>query len=100
MKLFAALALSVTIVSAGICNDKRPDCTNWARDNECMGDNAVRSHYPTALGHGPPTQLLGVVPTEIHGDRVPPVLRHLHTCLLYTSPSPRDGLLSRMPSSA
>ena len=27
--------------------------------------------------------------------------RHLYwTCLLYTSPSPRDGLLSRMPSSA
>ena len=24
----------------------------------------------------------------------------LCTCLLYTSPSPRDGLLSRMPSSA
>ena len=23
-----------------------------------------------------------------------------YTCLLYTSPSPRDGLLSRMPSSA
>ena len=23
-----------------------------------------------------------------------------HICLLYTSPSPRDGLLSRMPSSA
>src|SRR5665647_2638012 len=22
----------------------------------------------------------------------------VHTCLLYTSPSPRDGLLSRMPS--
>eukprot|EP01016_Furgasonia_blochmanni_P035069 TRINITY_DN3849_c0_g3_i2.p1 TRINITY_DN3849_c0_g3~~TRINITY_DN3849_c0_g3_i2.p1 ORF type:complete len:733 (-),score=175.98 TRINITY_DN3849_c0_g3_i2:58-2256(-) len=25
---------------------------------------------------------------------------HSNTCLLYTSPSPRDGLLSRMPSSA
>ena len=25
---------------------------------------------------------------------------HLMGCLLYTSPSPRDGLLSRMPSSA
>ena len=25
---------------------------------------------------------------------------YLYTCLLYTSPSPRDGLLSRMPSSA
>ena len=24
----------------------------------------------------------------------------LYGCLLYTSPSPRDGLLSRMPSSA
>ena len=32
-----------------------------------------------------------------------PVWEHdgiLCTCLLYTSPSPRDGLLSRMPSSA
>ena len=31
------------------------------------------------------------------------VLRYVHEvlgCLLYTSPSPRDGLLSRMPSSA
>ena len=26
--------------------------------------------------------------------------RPFNTCLLYTSPSPRDGLLSRMPSSA
>ena len=25
---------------------------------------------------------------------------HVISCLLYTSPSPRDGLLSRMPSSA
>ena len=28
------------------------------------------------------------------------VLDPVYTCLLYTSPSPRDGLLSRMPSSA
>ena len=27
-------------------------------------------------------------------------LQCMSTCLLYTSPSPRDGLLSRMPSSA
>ena len=27
-------------------------------------------------------------------------LVNVNTCLLYTSPSPRDGLLSRMPSSA
>ena len=27
-------------------------------------------------------------------------IQYTTTCLLYTSPSPRDGLLSRMPSSA
>ena len=29
-----------------------------------------------------------------------PEPRQVNICLLYTSPSPRDGLLSRMPSSA
>src|SRR5665647_1419951 len=29
-----------------------------------------------------------------------PMIGHFENCLLYTSPSPRDGLLSRMPSSA
>ena len=28
------------------------------------------------------------------------LIQHTISCLLYTSPSPRDGLLSRMPSSA
>ena len=41
MKLFA-LALSFTAVSAGVCNDKRPDCAHWAKDGECTGENAVR----------------------------------------------------------
>ena len=31
---------------------------------------------------------------------VDPEVEEVLTCLLYTSPSPRDGLLSRMPSSA
>ena len=33
-------------------------------------------------------------------DENMPGLSGLDTCLLYTSPRPRDGLLSRMPSSA
>ena len=33
-------------------------------------------------------------------ELIGPAAGRLHTCLLYTSPSPRDGLLSRMPSSA
>jgi len=36
---------------------------------------------------------------EIQDDRIAKELRY-NLCLLYTSPSPRDGLLSRMPSSA
>ena len=33
-------------------------------------------------------------------DLIKEELDELKDCLLYTSPSPRDGLLSRMPSSA
>ena len=39
----------------------------------------------------------GLATYVLDGDNI----RHgLCNCLLYTSPSPRDGLLSRMPSSA
>ena len=34
------------------------------------------------------------------GKPAPDELSKKRVCLLYTSPSPRDGLLSRMPSSA
>ena len=52
--------------------------------------------------------LLDYLMPEMTGDLVfecllrlnPSVKVLLLTCLLYTSPSPRDGLLSRMPSSA
>ena len=39
------------------------------------------------------TYLDGHIPSSIHSD-------YLKDCLLYTSPSPRDATLSRMPSSA
>ena len=39
----------------------------------------------------------GGVKLQCYAYRCP---RCNNTCLLYTSPSPRDGLLSRMPSSA
>ena len=41
---------------------------------------------PAGLGEGP--------------RGIPPDFTLKKVCLLYTSPSPRDGLLSRMPSSA
>ena len=36
----------------------------------------------------------------VDNEKVMFLARWFHCCLLYTSPSPRDGLLSRMPSSA
>ena len=46
----------------------------------------------------------GVIKSGYHGIKdmyLLPLLRHSPiTCLLYTSPSPRDATLSRMPSSA
>ena len=39
--------------------------------------------------------------TQINRDNVKRLVpAWSYSCLLYTSPSPRDGLLSRMPSSA
>ena len=37
---------------------------------------------------------------DLAGEAVSRQLERVMPCLLYTSPSPRDGLLSRMPSSA
>ena len=52
-------------------------------------DHKPRSVYS---GHYVP-----VVPTAIPE---PEYISHSNNCLLYTSPSPRDGTKSRMPSSA
>ena len=41
-----------------------------------------------------------VLDYDLEWSGVPPELNKSGDCLLYTSPSPRDGLLSRMPSSA
>ena len=47
---------------------------------------------------GGPWQPVAVYPVRV--DEVRGVKHHVETCLLYTSPSPRDGATSRMPSSA
>ena len=40
------------------------------------------------------------MPMDIHYKNHIHISSNNKNCLLYTSPSPRDGLLSRMPSSA
>ena len=48
-----------------------------------------------------PCQQLKPIIEKISNDMADKIDCYYHDiCLLYTSPSPRDGLLSRMPSSA
>ena len=47
-----------------------------------------------------PLAALGSMPTVFMFVGILFPLNLVNSCLLYTSPSPRDGLLSRMPSSA
>ena len=52
------------------------------------------------LGQSATEETIAAFRRELGLDQ-PAYQRYLHwVCLLYTSPSPRDGLLSRMPSSA
>ena len=65
-----------------------------------VGENPLRINYLFQKikqfgGHG--RQAGGVVAVEV---ALWDIVGKVYGCLLYTSPSPRDGLLSRMPSSA
>ena len=62
------------------------------RDQE-QKEDAVTSPAPSAV-------VMAALPTTPLPPPSSPVTINTYTCLLYTSPSPRDGLLSRMPSSA
>ena len=68
----------------------------------CPGSEAV---FECAVDGGGATIWQGTALEECAGGRI--ILRHSQfesgyniSCLLYTSPSPRDATLSRMPSSA
>ena len=51
--------------------------------------------FTAALAYAPPRAVRA--PSDAASRSA---IRSSHACLLYTSPSPRDGLLPRMPSSA
>ena len=66
------------------------------------GTRGLNLHrVPTRIGRKQ-TQCLLVLAGGFPGKRPIASIVFIHDeyCLLYTSPSPRDGLLSRMPSSA
>ena len=66
-------------------------------DDEETALQVMNSHYRYTETDGEQTE-----PFEWDSDKLKDMSREelWKVCLLYTSPSPRDGLLSRMPSSA
>ena len=58
--------------------------------------------WPLIDQMNPDASVKALASTEVDVSRVEKgqSITVLWSCLLYTSPSPRDGLLSRMPSSA
>ena len=80
--------------------------------DEDEGEEELVAHIYDAAGHrvyrashgafmSPEALFLLVVRSDApEGEACDTVLAWIEACLLYTSPSPRDGLLSRMPSSA
>ena len=58
---------------------------------------ALKNSFSWGLGHSSGVILLAFLAIFIK-DITP--LNKFSSCLLYTSPSPRDGRISRMPSSA
>ena len=80
----------------------------WRLPGECLiaGDDRYNRNFAastftwkaSAVCHKP--LFFEEVQLERYGHSAGPVLQPLLSCLLYTSPSPRDATLSRMPSSA
>ena len=71
---------------------------------ECPKCGAVwinGQHYWSGTGNkGNELDLAGLVCNKLGDDQCINPVRGQDGCLLYTSPSPRDATLSRMPSSA
>ena len=70
-------------------------------ETEKLPLSAFMPHHPSSNPHAPFTATAGKKNKDLKKKiELSQVISALETCLLYTSPSPRDGLLSRMPSSA
>ena len=81
----AGLCVCLALVAAA--------CGGATAETAASSDGSTVDGRPTVVVT---TNILGDVVSNLVGDEFNVVT----ICLLYTSPSPRDGLLSRMPSSA
>ena len=75
---------------------------NWMKRAEGLSVKLERQHLNVRRGNARPGKERARIAAEqkLYKRLDARDARSGSTCLLYTSPSPRDGLLSRMPSSA
>ena len=95
MKLALASTLTLTIVLTGCSIPTAPTAVSSL--NGIFTEPVGRSGA-TLINNGSQVSLGIVYSQNTQTNRA--YLRDYQACLLYTSPSPRDGLLSRMPSPA
>ena len=81
--------LSCGISNAGFLEDEAPRLEQWLRQGHHGSMTYMERNFDKRLD-----------PTKLVPGAKSVVSLLYNYCLLYTSPSPRDGLLSRMPSSA
>ena len=78
-----------------------PAAPNTGETPDLPGDGRPRGQRPSGAVDGAALPSLGQVQGASRYEQQAAVATDpAQPCLLYTSPSPRDGLLSRMPSSA
>ena len=65
-----------------------------------MGDEPTGEEVAAPARTGPDYAIARAFREKVKWGEVAAIKNMIKNCLLYTSPSPRDGLLSRMPSSA
>ena len=83
--------LGAVLEDGEISESPRVKIVKFGPGRSNAGDPAIEPLALDGVGTVKPT--LGALTDSKKGGR-------RYSCLLYTSPSPRDGLLSRMPSSA
>ena len=110
LRLATALGLAFAILPVKLTHAQFIELPPLAKARDANGNGFIR---PCELA----SELIFSIHPKIHGSKRPalpfkgtnfrhiriiyhPIFRRFMGCLLYTSPSPRDATLSRMPSSA
>ena len=80
--------------------DKQPPKTKKYFRSTKSGAGMTKAGVARYRRENPGSKLKTAVTGKVKAGSKAAKRRKSYCCLLYTSPSPRDGLLSRMPSSA